>query len=56
MENLNLLVDQLLALPPAARTPEQVILSKRAFSKIHKFPDLPTNVAILKTYKHMIQE
>jgi len=56
MEHLNLLVDQLLALPPAARTPEQVILSKRAFSKVQRLPDLPTNVSILKTYKHMIQE
>jgi elongator complex protein 3 len=56
MENLHLLIEQLLSLPSELRTHEQVILSKRAFCKEWKLADMPTNVSILKTYKHMVQE
>lgn len=56
MEQLNLLVITLLDLPSASRTHEQMILCKRAFCKEQKLADMPTNVAILKTYKHMVQQ
>jgi ELP3 family radical SAM enzyme/protein acetyltransferase len=56
MENLHLLIEQLLSLPSELRTHEQVILSKRAFCKEWKLADMPTNVSILKTYKHLVQE
>lgn len=56
MDNLHLLIEQLLSLPSELRTHEQVILSKRAFCKEWKLKDMPTNVAILKTYKHLVQE
>lgn len=56
MEYLDKLVYELLALPLAQRTPEQIILAKRAFCKEHKLADMPTNVSILKTYTHLLQE
>jgi elongator complex protein 3 len=56
MEHIDLLVKQLLDLPAAARTPEQIILSKRSFCKTYKHADMPTNVSILKTYKHLVAQ
>ena len=56
MEHLEIFVKQLIELAPAARTHEQIILAKRAFCKTYKYADMPTNVSVLKTYKHLLAQ
>ncbi|MDP2670041.1 MAG: hypothetical protein Q8O99_03480 [bacterium] len=56
MAELSTLVTDILSLPPAARTPEQVIIAKRKYAKEGKLAELPTNVHILKTYKQLVEQ
>ncbi len=56
METFAPLIRSLIALPEAERTPEQVILAKRVFSREMRLPQMPTNVQLLKAYQQLVAD
>jgi hypothetical protein len=56
MQNVKILVQDILSLPPEQRTAEEMILMKRRFAKEQKSADLPTNMQMLNTYREMLQQ
>ena len=56
MENLESLIFDIIQLPEKKRTREYVLRMKRQWAKKEKVNNVPTNIALFKTYQSLIAQ